>query len=448
MKQKQLDMVQGKPGRILILFAIPIFLGNVFQQFYNIMDTVIVGRFVGADALAAVGVCGSPYGVFVSLNMGLSTGIGIVVSQLFGARQEESIKKTVINALILNGAFAVLTGGIGMLLSSQLLRIMGTPEAIFDSAVVYMRVIFASTLGMSVYNCIAGILRALGDSKTPLYFLIASSILNIVLDVVFVTIFPWGVFGVGFATLLVQLLSAVAVFIYARKKYPYFYFSPGEIKSDIAVIKKLLMTGMPLGLQSSTICLSGAVLQGFVNSFGETVIAANTVINKFDNILNMPLGSLSMALSTYTGQNMGAGRVDRIKEGYKTSWIMAVIYSVLIFIIGHTCAVPFINLFVSGEPEVLAYGIKGIAIFSSGVISLSMIYINRSILNGSGDTGFAMTNGAVEIVGRVGFACLYVTLLKMGPEGLWYTAISNWTLTGLVCLARYASGVWKKKSLC
>ena len=444
---KQLDMTQGRAGKILITFAIPILLGNIFQQFYNIVDSVIVGRFVGAEALAAVGICAAPYGVFISLNMGLSSGIGIVISQLFGAKMEDRIRKTVVNALLLTVVAAVLTGGVGLLLSPQLLNLLGTPEGIFRESVVYMRVVFASTLGMAVYNCIAGILRALGDSKTPLYFLILSSLLNILLDIVFVTILPWGVFGVGLATLLGQLTSAVAVFIYARKKYIYFAFRKEEIQWDGQIIQKLLNAGLPLGLQSSTICLSGAVLQGFVNSFGETVIAANTVIVKFDNILNMPLQSLAMALSTYTGQNMGAKKLDRIKIGYRTAWVMAVIYSGLIFIIGHTCGEGFLHMFVKDEPQVIEYGIRGIAIFSSAVISLSMIYIHRSILNGAGDTKFALVNGFTEILGRVGFAYLFVVVMQIGPEGLWYTAIANWTLTGLVCLARYLTGTWKQKVL-
>ncbi|MBQ8637860.1 MAG: MATE family efflux transporter [Lachnospiraceae bacterium] len=447
MKKKQMDMTQGNPVKILIPFMLPILLGNVFQQFYNIADTVIVGQFVGADALAAVGVCGTPYGMFVALNMGLSSGIGIVVSQLFGAKKEDCIKKTVVNAMILIVLSSILTGGVGFLLAPQLLRLLGTPEAVFADALTYMRIIFVSTLGMAVYNCVAGILRATGDSRTPLYFLICSSILNIVLDVVFVTIIPLGVFGVGFATLLGQLLSALAAFLYARKKYSYFAFEKEEIHADKAILKQLLRAGLPLGLQSSTICLSGVVLQGFINRFGETVIAGNTIAVKFDNILNMPVSSLSMALSTYAGQNIGAKKPERIKSGYRTAWLMVFAYSAVMFLIGHTCGSGFVHLFVTDEPEVMVYGIRGIAIYSSGVLWLGMIYINRSILNGAGDTGFALMIGAVEILGRVGFAWLFITVLKIGAEGIWYTAIANWMLTGHVCLFRYLSGVWKKKRL-
>lgn len=444
---RQLDMTQGNPVKILITFAIPIFLGNVFQQFYNIMDSVIVGQFVGADALAAVGVCGAPYGVFVSFSMGIAAGIGIMISQLFGAKQEEQIQSAVINAFILITCTALFISVIGFLLTPWILSALGTPEAIFDRASIYMRMIFVGTLGMAFYNCVAGILRALGDSQTPLYFLIFSSFLNIVLNILFVTIIPWDVFGVGLATILGQAISAVAVFSYARKKYPYFAFGIKDIKPERKVVMMLMKVGLPLGLQNSTISLSGAVLQGFVNSFGEVVIAANTVIARFDNLLNMPLASLSMALATYVGQNMGAGKLERVKSGYRVSWIMAIFYSAAVFVIGHTCGGPFVRWFVTGEPEVTAYGITGIAIFSSAVISLSMIYINRSILNGAGDTRFALMNGIVEIIGRVGFAFLFVNILRIGPEGLWYTAISNWTLTGIVCMARYLSGVWKKKLL-
>ena len=429
---KQMDMTKGKPAGLLISFAIPIFLGNVFQQLYNIMDSVIVGRFVGADALAAVGVCSGPYSVFVGLHMGLSTGVGILVAQLHGARKEEQIKTVVANALVLLMASAVLTGGLGFLLADKLLVLLGTPEAVMGRALIYMRTVFVSILGMALYHCVNGILRALGDSRTPLVFLAISSILNIVLDVCFVTVVEWDVFGVAFATLLSQLIAAGAGLIYARKKYECFQFPLPRLKPHRAVL-------------SSTINISAAVLQGFVNSFGETVVAANTIINKFDNLNNMPLSSLSMALSTYTGQNVGAGEKKRVQSGYRVGWSMAVIYSVLVFVIGHTCGGIFADFFVQGEPEVRSFSVMGIGILSCGVLALSMIYVNRSILNGAGDTGFALFNGSVEIVGRIGFAWLYTAVLQIGPAGLWLTAVSNWLLTGLVCQARYCSGVWKKK---
>lgn len=434
---KQIDMTEGHPAGLLAVFAVPIFLGNVFQQFYSIVDSVIVGRFVGADALAAVGVSASPYSAFVSMSMGLSSGIGIVMSQLFGGRKEDCMKQTVVNAFFIIICSSMAAGAAGFCAAPGLLRLLGTPDAIFGQALVYMRILFIGVPGMAVYNCVAGILRALGDSRASLYFLVFSSIMNIILDVIFVTMIPLGVFGVGLATLLGQLFSAAAIFCHARKKYDCFTFGRSDLRLDRAVIKRLLLTGVPLGLQSTTICLSATALQGFVNGFGESVIAAQTVIVKFDNILNMPLNSFSLALSTFTGQNAGAHRKDRIHHGYRAALAIAAVYSLLVFVAGHTCGNVFMHLFVRNEPEVIAYGIRGIAIYSSAVLSLGMIYINRSVLNGIGDTGFALFNGVVEIIGRVGFATLFISVLGTGPEGLWYTAIANWTLTGAVCFARY-----------
>lgn len=438
-------MTAGKPAGLLVSFAIPILVGNVFQGLYNIVDSVIVGRFLGADALAAVGVCGSPYGVFVSLNMGLSTGIGIVISQLFGAKREAQIKTVVINAFILILTTALLIAGAGFFLTPGILRLLGTPELIMDRAMIYMRTIFVSTLGMAVYNCIAGILRALGDSRTPLLFLIFSSILNIALDTLLVAVIPLDVFGAAFATLLSQFISAIVSFWYARRKYDCFSFGRRDFSPDWQVLKKLLKTGLPIGLQSSTISFSAMVLQGFVNSFGETVIAANTVVNKFDNLINMPLSSFSMALSTYTGQNIGAGKTERVKAGYRVAWGAAAVYSALVFAAGHLWCVDFVEFFVTGSPEVCRYGVSGIRILSCGVLALSAIYINRSVLNGAGDVTFALFNGVVEIFGRVGFVWLYTSVLAIGAQGLWLTAISNWLLTGSVCLIRYLSGAWKKQ---
>ena len=331
------------------------------------------------------------------------------------------------------------------MLAEKLLVLLGTPESVMDRALIYMRTVFVSILGMALYHCVNGILRALGDSRTPLFFLALSSVLNIVLDVCFVTVVRWDVFGVAFATLLSQLIAAGAGLIYARKKYECFRFPLSQLRPHRAVLQKLLYTGLPLALQSSTINISAAVLQGFVNSFGETVVAANTIINKFDNLNNMPLSSLSMALSTYTGQNVGAGQKKRVQSGYRVGWMMAIAYSVFVFVVGHVFGGMFADFFVQGEPEVRSYSVLGIGILSCGVLALSMIYVNRSILNGAGDTGFALFNGTVEIVGRIGFAWLYTVVLQIGPAGLWLTAVSNWLLTGLVCQARYLSGVWKRK---
>lgn len=444
-KKKQIDMTQGNPVKLLLYFALPILAGNVFQQFYNIMDSIIVGQFVGPNALAAVGICTSPYGVFVSFTSGMATGIGIVTSQFFGGGQSQKIRQVVINSCYLMLLVSLLSGGLGIVLAPWLLRLLGTPEAIYGQALIYMRLMFISTVGMAYYNCFSGILRALGDSKTPLYILIFSSILNIALNVLFVTVVRWGVFGVGLATVIGQAASAVVTYLTARKRYEYFQFGLSEMKRDTLLMGRLFRMGIPLALQGATISLSGTILQSFINGFGETVIAAHTVVVKFDNILNMPLHSLSMAQSTYTGQNAGAGRLDRIKKGYHAIWTISIFYATLIFLIGHTCAGIFVNMFVSDDAQVMSYGVRGIAIYSSAVLGLSMIYANRSVLNGAGDTTFALINGAVEIAGRLGFALLFIKLLKIGPEGIWYTTIANWTLTGIVCQIRYSSGVWKKK---
>ncbi len=444
-KRKNIDMTEGEPLKLLLTFAIPILFGNVFQLLYNMADSIIVGRFVSSDALAAVGTCASPFGMFVSLNMGAATGVGILVAQFFGAHKERKIKPLVINALLIMSMTSIVFGVLGILLAPEILRLLGAPDEVFHDAVTYLRIIYLGLLGSAVYNMEAGVLRSLGDSQMPLYFLIFSSILNTVMDLLCVTVLKLGVLGVGLATVISQYVVAAVTFFFARKKYVYFRFSVRELHFDGDLVKRILTAGVPLALQNSTISLSNVFLQRFVNSFGATVMAAHTVATKFDNIDNLPLGAMAMALSTYTGQNIGAKKLDRIKKGYRVMWIFAIGFSVVMFLFGHLGGRAFMSLF-STEETVIGYGVIAIGIYSSFVLFLSNIYINRAVINGSGDTRFSMCGGFMEVLGRVGFALLFIYGLKLGMRGIWYACIANWGTTGVFYLVRYLSGKWKNKA--
>ena len=298
----------------IVKFTLPLLLGNLFQQLYNMVDSVVVGNFVGANALAAVGTCGSMNFLFFSLSSGLAIGIGIIVAQFFGAGDEKNVRNTIANSIyVLTGA-SLLVSILGIALCPAILRLLQTPDTIIGDSVVYMRTTCAGILFIAAYNGVAAMLRALGDSKTPLYFLILSSIINVVLDLVFVLVMEWGVFGVAFATVIAQAASAVCCIVYAYHKVEYFRLTKEQLQPKPQIIEKSIRLGVPIALQNSMIAVSCMVLQGVVNTFGETIMASYTIVGRIEQVVQQPFSSLGTALTTYSGQNMGAGKPQRVKD--------------------------------------------------------------------------------------------------------------------------------------
>lgn len=440
------DMTVGNPLGHILRFMLPLLVGNLFQQFYNMVDSLVVGNFVGADALAAVGNCGSVVNCSFALVSGLTAGIGILVAQYFGAHNERKIREAIANALYVLGVTAILTSILGIVFSSQIMRLLSTPERIMADSVIYMRVTCAGILGMVFYNGVSAILRALGDSRTPLYFLILSSIINVVLDLVFVLQFQWGVFGVGFATAVAQFVSAISCVIYAYKRMSYFRLRREELHPEKEMISRAFLLGVPLALQSAMISLSCIVLQGVTNSFGESVMAASTIINRIELLVQQPFGSLGTALTTYAGQNIGAGNSERVKKGYRQSAAVAVGFGLLMIPVAHLFGETIVRAFVK-EAEVIAIGTRALQINSLFYVFLGMIHVTRSVLNGCGDTGFALLNGMTEVVCRVGCSHALTSILALGYWGIWVTTGVTWAATATVCVLRYCTGIWKRKGM-
>ncbi|MBR1931669.1 MAG: MATE family efflux transporter [Lachnospiraceae bacterium] len=439
------DMTTGSTTRHLLHFALPLLVGNLFQQFYNMVDSLVVGNYVGANALAAVGNCGSMNFLFFSLSLGLSMGIGIIVAQYFGAKNEEKIRTTIANSIYVLLSVAVAVSVIGILISPALLRLLGTPATIIGDSIIYLRVTCAGIIGIALYNGVAAILRALGDSKTPLYFLIVACLINIVLDLLFVLQFNWGVFGVAFATIIAQAVSGITCVIYAYRKVPYFHLTKEQLRPDMDIIKKSFVLGIPMALQNSMIAISCMVLQGVVNSFGETIMAAYTIIGRIEQVVQQPYSSLGMAITTYTGQNVGAGKQERVEEGFRKSTVIALIFSLLLIPIAYLLGHQIIGAFVK-EPEVIAIGVKALRINSLFYFALGMIYVPRALLNGAGDTGFAMINGLTEVAGRIGYSQILTRIPALGYWGIWLTTGATWATTAIVCVIRYKRGKWRTKS--
>lgn len=440
------DMTTGSPAKHILKFALPLLIGNLFQQLYNMVDSIVVGNFVGKNALAAVGTCGSMNFLFFSLSSGLAIGIGIIVSQYFGAKDEKNVRSTIANSFYVLATAAFTVSIIGILLAPWLLRLLATPDNIIGNSIIYMRTTCAGIIAIALYNGVAAILRALGDSRTPLYFLILSSIVNVVLDLTFVLALGLGVFGVALATIIAQAVSAVSCLTYAYHRVSYFRLSKEELKPHKEIIVKSFRLGVPVALQNSMIAISCMVLQGVVNSFGDTVMAAYTITNRIEQIVQQPYGSLGTALTTYSGQNIGAGKVDRVKKGFRQATLMALIFSIVLIPIAYLFGHQIVGIFVK-EQEVIDIGYRALRITSLCYFGLGMIYVPRALLNGCGDTGFAMINGITEVACRILYSQIFTRIPLLGYWGIWVTTGVTWVTTAVVCVIRYACGKWKRKSI-
>ncbi len=439
-----MNMTEGKPLALLSVFALPLLIGNLFQQAYNLADSMIVGRLINADALAAVGSTGSISFLFFSIFNGISGGCGIITAKYFGARKDDMVCKAIANSAYIMLAFSLLTGTLSFILAPTVLGWMGTPEKIRPDAIIYMRMTAASVPLIAIYNYASSMQRALGDSRTPLYFLIVSCILNVGLDLLFVGVFSWGVFGAALATMMSQLLAGTGSLVYAFRRNPYFRLNRQSMAYDRAISRSAIKLGLPLALQWSLIAISTTALQTVVNSFGNVAMAAYTTTNRLEQLVQQPFGSMSMALSTYSGQNMGAGRTDRIRTGFRDCLLAMGALAGLMTLTMQLFGGSLVSLFVH-EQEVIEMGEKALRITSYFYIFLGIIYVSRGVLNGVGDAFFSFINGIVEIAGRIGLPLILLHLTTAGVWSIWITAGVTWMLAGFSCILRYVS--WRKKGV-
>lgn len=440
------DMTKGSEWSLLLKFSLPMLFGNIFQQLYNIVDSVIVGRFVGSDALGAVGATSSITYLFFSLCLGLSIGIGILIAQYFGANNIEGVKKAIANSIYIMIVSGMLMSVLGVAFARPILELMQTPEAIIDDSVAYMQIVCGGTFAVAAYNAISSILRALGDSKTPLVFLIIASLINVVLDLVFVINFNMGVRGAGYATVISQMVSAIGCIFYSTIRNPFFKLKKEHMRYDRFIVGKSIRIGVPVALQNAMISISCIILQSVVNQFGKTIVTVFTTTNRIEQLVQQPFNTLGAAISTFTGQNMGAGRLDRVKKGFRISTIIVLIFSGLMLITMRLFGAPIVRMFTE-EQDIIELGAKALNITSCFYFPLGMIYISRSLLNGSGDALASMINGIMEVLGRVLFPIILVNIFAVGYWGVWYTSGFTWTITGIVGVLRYLQGKWKYKTL-
>lgn len=432
------DMTEGRPTRLLIFFALPIMFGNLFQQLYTIVDTIIVGQGVGVDALAAVGAADWYGWLFLWMAGGMTQGFSILFAQYYGAKDEERLKKAMGNSIVLSLIAAVLLTAVGEAFLIPMLRLLNTPEHIFSGSTTYLRIILGGITVVLFYNFEAALLRALGDSKTPLIAMIIASCTNIVLDLLFVMVFKWGIAGAAAATVIAQGVSCLFC-LGAIRKLAFLQIEKEDFRLDLSLVKKLLGLGVPTMFLNSVISIGGMVLQSVINQYGVIFVAGFTATNKIYGLLEAAATSYGFAITTYVAQNRGAGKYLRIRKGVRSGLIMTIFtclaVSALMLLIGEN----LLSLFISGEPEVagevLAIAYRYLTMMSIFLLILYALHLYRSALQGLGDTVTPMFSGIAEFVMRVLAAILLPVFL--GQEGVFWAEIMAWSGACAILVTAY-----------
>lgn len=395
------DMTQGNPFKLFIWFSIPLLIGNVFQQLYSMVDTIIVGKFLGEEALAAVGSTGSMFFLVNGFLLGLTSGFSIMVAQRFGAKDEEGVKKAIASNITLTVILTILVTVVMLILKTPILKLMNTPENVFEYANAYITVIYAGMFTQAIYNMSAGILRALGDSKTPLYFLIIASIVNIVLDLVFIVNLHMGVAGAAYATNISQGLAAILCLIYSYKKFQILRLKKEDFKVPVNYYQTHFKIGLPMALQFSITALGVITLQSAINIFGSSVMAAYTAASKVIQLVMQPLVTYGVSTATFVGQNLGAGLYQRIREGIRVITFISIGTSILasglVVIFGKI----LVGLFLKNPShEVMGYASQVLNYSAVFFVPLGLIFIYRNALQGMGKSFIPMMAGVFELVAR------------------------------------------------
>ena len=437
------DMSRGNPARLIISFMLPVLAGNIFQQFYNVVDSVIVGQFLGVNALAAVGSTGSVVFLVWGLVTGLTSGFSVILAQQFGAGDKKGLCRYEGASVWLCGVIGILMTVILMLGLNSILRLMNTPDEIFGETRAYLGVLFAGILITFAYNMLAGMLRALGDSKTPLLFLVIASILNIVLDIVFILYCNTGVAGAAYATLIAQAVSALLCVRHIAKKYEILKISRQDIHCSVSSAKKLLNVGIPMGLQFSITAIGTMIVQAALNGLGPVYIAGFSAAGKIGNIATQPFPSLGVAMATYTGQNMGAGRFDRVKKGVSAGFAICMVCSVITGAAVYLFGPYMMKIFASGDSgQMIEYGVEYLKISAWFYPPLSLIFLYRNTLQGLGDGLVPMLGGVFELAAR--FGAILVLAEPFGYTGICFSDPAAWVMALIPLVPVY---YWRMKKI-
>lgn len=432
------NMTEGKPSKLIFTFAIPLMAGNIFQQLYTVVDTMVVGKFLGVGVLAALGASDWLNWMMLGIIQGFTQGFAIKMAQDFGAGDYKALRKTIGNSVLLAALFAVLLVICGEWIAKPILQLLQTPEEILSASLLYISIMFLGTPIVMAYNLLACILRSLGDSKTPLYAMIVASVTNIVLDVLFVFGFKWGIAGAAVATLIAQLLSSVYCYYYLRK-IEIVKLSREDFLVQYTLLRKLLYLGFPMAFQNAIIAVGGMVVQFVVNGFGVIFIAGFTATNKLYGLLEIAATSYGYAVVTYVGQNLGAGQLKRISAGMRAALLIAGITSVIIAALMLVFGRLILSCFISGTPAEVEQALQ-IAYFYLAIMSvclpvLYLLHVVRSGIQGIGNTLLPMLSGVAEFIMRVGTALLLPGMV--GEVGIFFAEIAAWAGADIVLVVSW-----------
>ncbi|MBQ8233460.1 MAG: MATE family efflux transporter [Lachnospiraceae bacterium] len=432
----EIDMTKGKPAGLIARFIIPIIIGNIFQQLYSMADTIIVGRFVGVEALAAVGSTGAVTFLILGFTQGLTTGFTVLTAQRFGAGDREGMKKSIGSAVILSAFVAVFMTAVSMRSMDWLLTVMNTPEDIFDMAKSYIMIICAGIFSNVLYNLLASIMRAIGNSVVPLVLLLISSVINIVLDYVLIVYGHMGVAGAAYATVISQAAAGLLCLIYMMKCVPVLHVEKHHFALDVQCIRNQLAVGIPMALQFSITAVGTILVQAALNLLGSTVVASYSVSSKVEQLVSQPFCAMGVTMATYCAQNRGVNDLDRIQKGVKIANIMSAIYAVVIYGVIYMVLPHIIGLFVAGDiGEVYGYARTFVIICGAFFIPLGMIFIFRNALQGCGFGFLPMMGGVVELVSRSAMAFVAARLLSY--EGVCMANVAAWSSAGIFLWIAY-----------
>ncbi|MDD3336392.1 MAG: MATE family efflux transporter [Eubacteriales bacterium] len=445
------DLTEGRPLTGITLFAIPLLLGNLAQQLYNTVDAIVVGQYIGDDALGAVGLAGPIINLMIVLFMGISTGATIVVSQYFGAKDRESLSAAVGTTIMLTFWSGVIMTLIGVVFSRPLLLLLGTPESMLEMASSYLVIIMAGIIGMAFYAILSGVLRGLGDSVGPLLYLLVASVLNIVLDIGFITVLGMKTEGVAWATIIAQGVSAVLCYRKLNRMTDVLDLNRHTLKLHKEIMRRIVQLGLPAGMTQMVFSLSSILVQSLTNSLGPNVVTACTAVMRVDGFAMMPNFTFGIAATTFTGQNVGARRMDRVQQGAKdTLWLglgVSTALTICILLFGRQ----LMNIFTATE-QIVTYGVSMMQLLAVGYIAFSVTQTLTGVMRGAGETVIPMWISIITtVIIRMPIAYLWAYLTRSpefpagDPTCLYGSLLTAWLLGCLMTVVVYCRGKWKRK---
>lgn len=439
------DLTTGKVGKQIFYFALPMMLGNVFQQLYNVVDTIVVGKALGKDALAAVGASFPLIFILISFVVGIAMGSTVVISQYYGAKQMDKVKRAIDTLNIFMFFAAIFLTFFGRWVSGYIFKMIDLPEGATVQAVNYFNMYAFGFIFFFGFQGTSAILRGLGDSKTPFYFLIVSTLTNIGLDLLFVYGFGWGIKSVAAATVIAQGVAFFAIEYYLNRYHHFLDFNPAKMKFDMEMFRKSLKIGLPAGFQQTFVSLGFLALYKIVNGFGTATIAAYAIAMRIDAFAALPAMNFSAALSTFTGQNIGAGNINRVAKGLKATLLMISSIAITVTTLALLFAHPLLRAFTT-DPDVIRVGTEYIYIVSPFYLVFSFMFVTMGVLRGAGDTMFAMITSIISLwIIRIPIS--YWLSGIIGTRGIWWGIPIAWCIGLIISTLYYFSGRWKNKAV-